>query len=298
MKTPYFGKVLTAMITPFNPDGSVNLAATKALVEWWLDHGSDGLVVTGSTGEAATMNAEEKQALWKTVVQQVNGRVPVLAGTGSNNTAGSIEATQMADACGVDGFLVVGPYYNKPTAEGYYRHFKAIAACTEKPLMLYNVPGRTAANIAPAVIARVAKDCPNVVALKEAAGNVAQVAELYRILPEDFSIYSGDDALILPFMSVGATGLVSVLSNIGGEILQDLMQAYEEGRVKEAAQLNKRMVPLAQAMFIETNPIPVKAAVTLVTGIDAGAPRLPLTPMSDAALIKMKAVLREYGLVR
>ena len=298
MKNPYFGRVLTAMVTPFHGDGSVNLEATKQLVEWWLDHGSDGLVVTGSTGEAATMTAEEKKAVWTTVVQQVKGRVPVIAGTGSNNTAGSIEATQMADACGVDGFLVVGPYYNKPTAEGYYQHFKAIAACTEKPLMLYNVPGRTGANIPPAVIARVAKDCSNVVAVKEAAGNVGQVAELYRILPEDFSIYSGDDVLLLPFMSVGATGIVSVLSNIGGEMLQDMMRAYEEGRVKEAAALNKRVVPLAQALFIETNPIPVKAAVTLVTGIDAGAPRLPLTPMSEGAQAKMTEVLREYGLVR
>lgn len=298
MKVPYFGRILTAMVTPFGPDGSVNLEAARQLVEWWLEHGSDGLVVTGSTGEAATMTAEEKKALWACVVEQVKGRVPVIAGTGSNNTAASIEATRAADACGVDGFLVVGPYYNKPTQEGYYQHFKAIAACTDKPLILYNVPGRTAANISPATVARVAKDCPNVVAIKEAAGNVAQVAELYRLLPEDFSIYSGDDGLILPFMSVGATGLISVLSNINGEILQELMRAYEEGQVREAAQLNKKMVPLADAMFIETNPIPVKAAVTLVTGIDAGNPRLPLTPMSEGALAKMTGILREYGLVK
>lgn len=298
MKVPYFGRILTAMVTPFGPDGSVNLEAARQLVEWWLEHGSDGLVVTGSTGEAATMTADEKKALWACVVEQVKGRVPVIAGTGSNNTAASIEATRAADACGVDGFLVVGPYYNKPTQEGYYQHFKAIAACTDKPLILYNVPGRTAANISPATVARVAKDCPNVVAIKEAAGNVAQVAELYRLLPEDFSIYSGDDGLILPFMSVGATGLISVLSNINGEILQELMRAYEEGQVREAAQLNKKMVPLADAMFIETNPIPVKAAVTLVTGIDAGAPRLPLTPMSEGALAKMTGILREYGLVK
>lgn len=298
MKVPYFGRILTAMVTPFGPDGSVNLEAARQLVEWWLEHGSDGLVVTGSTGEAATMTAEEKKALWACVVEQVKGRVPVIAGTGSNNTAASIEATRAADACGVDGFLVVGPYYNKPTQEGYYQHFKAIAACTDKPLILYNVPGRTAANISPATVARVAKDCPNVVAIKEAAGNVAQVAELYRLLPEDFSIYSGDDGLILPFMSVGATGLISVLSNINGEILQELMRAYEEGQVREAAQLNKKMVPLADAMFIETNPIPVKAAVTLVTGIDAGDPRLPLTPMSEDALAKMTGILREYGLVK
>ena len=296
MKNPYFGRLLTAMVTPFDATG-VNVEAVKKLVEFWLAHGSDGLVVTGSTGEAATMTTEEKKLLWTTVVQQVNGRVPVVAGTGSNNTANSIEMTKLAESCGVDGVLIVGPYYNKPTQEGYYRHFKAIADSTSCKVILYNVPGRTAANIAPAPVARVAKDCPNVVAIKEAAGNVAQVAELYRILPADFTIYSGDDGLILPFMSVGATGLISVLSNIDGDILQQLMQAYEDGKVKEAADLNKKMVPLANAMFLETNPIPVKAAVSLVTGIDCGEPRLPLTPMSEGALEKMKGILKEYGLI-
>ena len=199
---------------------------------------------------------------------------------------------------GVDGVLIVGPYYNKPTQEGFYQHFAAVAQSTALPIIVYNVPGRTASNIAPATVARLAEDFENIVAIKEAAGNVAQVAELYTVLPEDFTIYSGDDGLILPFMSVGATGLISVLSNIGGGILQDVMQAYEDGRVKEAAKLNAQMVPLANAMFIETNPIPVKAAVTLVTGIDAGQPRLPLTPMEAANKAKMTAVLQEYGLVK
>ena len=297
MKVPYFGRLLTAMVTPFTEDGQVNHKAAAELTEWWLAHGSDGLVVTGSTGEAATMTAEEKLALYRTVVKQVNGRVPVIAGTGSNNTQASIEFTRAAEETGVDGCLVVGPYYNKPTQEGYYQHFGAIAAATKLPVMLYNVPGRTAANVAPATVARVARDFSNVVALKEAAGNVAQVAELFRILPEDFSIYSGDDGLILPFMSVGAVGLVSVLSNVDGQILQDVMQAYEDGRVKEAALLNKKMVPLAQAMFLETNPIPVKAAVSLVTGIETGKPRLPLTPMTEAGLEKLKEVLKAYHLM-
>ena len=270
MKNPYFGRILTAMITPFAADGSLNLEATKQLVEWWIAHGTDALVVTGSTGEAATMTMEEKKAIWATVVKQVNGRIPVIAGTGSNNTANSVETTKIADEIGVD---------------------------TAKPIILYNVPGRTAANIPPTTVARIAKDFKNVVAIKEAAGNVAQVAELFRLLPADFTIYSGDDGLLLPFASVGATGVVSVLSNIGGEILQDLMTAYESGDVKKAAEINKRMVPLANSLFIETNPIPVKAAVTLVTGIDAGAPRLPLTPMTEGALAKMKAILAENGLI-
>lgn len=298
MKNPYFGRLLTAMVTPFNADGSVNYEKAADLAEWLINNGSDGLVVAGSTGEAATMSAEEKLELFRVVVNRINKRVPVIAGTGSNNTADSIKMTKMAEAMGVDGVLIVAPYYNKPTQEGFYQHFAAVAQSTALPIIVYNVPGRTASNIAPATVARLAEDFENIVAIKEAAGNVAQVAELYTVLPEDFTIYSGNDGLILPFMSVGATGLISVLSNIGGGILQDVMQAYEDGRVKEAAKLNAKMVPLANAMFIETNPIPVKAAVTLVTGIDAGQPRLPLTPMEAANKAKMTAVLQEYGLVK
>lgn len=298
MKNPYFGRLLTAMVTPFNADGSVNYEKAADLAEWLINNGSDGLVVAGSTGEAATMSAEEKLELFRVVVNRINKRVPVIAGTGSNNTADSVKMTKMAEAMGVDGALIVGPYYNKPTQEGFYQHFAAVAQSTGLPIIVYNVPGRTASNISPAIVARLAADFENIVAIKEAAGNVAQVAELYSVLPEEFTIYSGDDGLILPFMSVGAIGLISVLSNIGGGILQDVMQAYEDGRVREAAKLNARMVPLANAMFIETNPIPVKAAVTLVTGIDAGQPRLPLTPMEPANKAKMVAVLQEYGLVK
>ena len=298
MKNPYFGRLLTAMVTPFNADGSVNYEKAADLAEWLINNGSDGLVVAGSTGEAATMSAEEKLELFRVVVNRINKRVPVIAGTGSNNTADSVKMTKMAEAMGVDGALIVGPYYNKPTQEGFYQHFAAVAQSTGLPIIVYNVPGRTASNISPAIVARLAADFENIVAIKEAAGNVAQVAELYSVLPEEFTIYSGDDGLILPFMSVGATGLISVLSNIGGGILQDVMQAYEDGRVREAAKLNARMVPLANAMFIETNPIPVKAAVTLVTGIDAGQPRLPLTPMEPANKAKMVAVLQEYGIVK
>lgn len=298
MKNPYFGRLLTAMVTPFNADGSVNYEKAADLAEWLINNGSDGLVVAGSTGEAATMSAEEKLELFRVVVNRINKRVPVIAGTGSNNTADSVKMTKMAEAMGVDGALIVGPYYNKPTQEGFYQHFAAVAQSTGLPIIVYNVPGRTASNISPAIVARLAADFENIVAIKEAAGNVAQVAELYSVLSEEFTIYSGDDGLIIPFMSVGATGLISVLSNIGGGILQDVMQAYEDGRVREAAKLNARMVPLANAMFIETNPIPVKAAVTLVTGIDAGQPRLPLTPMEPANKAKMVAVLQEYGLVK
>lgn len=298
MNKPYFGRLLTAMVTPFNADGSINYEAGADFADWLLANGSDGLVVEGSTGEAATMDMDEKIKFMQTIVARVNGRAKIVAGAGTNCTASTIDLVKKMEACGVDGVLVVGPYYNKPTQEGYYQHFAAVAKATKLPIIVYNVPGRTGGNIAPETVARLAADFSNIVAIKEAAGNVAQTAELYRVLPEDFSIYSGDDGLILPFLSVGACGLISVLANVNGNILQQLMQAYSEGRVKDAADLNKVMVPLAKAMFIESNPIPIKAAVTKVTGINAGAPRLPLTPISAVAEAKLDAALKAAGMIK
>lgn len=298
MKKPYFGRLLTAMVTPFNADGSINYEAGADFADWLLANGSDGLVVEGSTGEAATMDMDEKIKFMQTIVARVNGRAKIVAGAGTNCTASTIDLVKKMEACGVDGVLVVGPYYNKPTQEGYYQHFAAVAKATKLPIIVYNVPGRTGGNIAPETVARLAADFSNIVAIKEAAGNVAQTAELYRVLPEDFSIYSGDDGLVLPFLSVGACGLISVLANVNGNILQQLMQAYSEGRVKDAADINKVMVPLAKAMFIESNPIPIKAAVTKVTGIEAGAPRLPLTPISAAAEAKLDAALKAAGMIK
>lgn len=298
MKNPYFGRLLTAMVTPFNADGSVNYKNAADLADWLIAHGSDGLVVCGSTGEAATMTLEERLELFHVILERVNKRVPVVVGAGSNCTADTVKMVKLAEEAGVDGVLIVGPYYNKPTQEGFYRHFAAVAKATTLPVIVYNVPGRTGSNIAPATVARLAADFKNIVAIKEAAGNVGQVNELFTVLPEDFTIYSGDDIELLPFMSVGATGLISVLSNCGGEMLQNIMQAYEDGRVKEAARLNTKMVPLAKAMFMETNPIPVKAATTMVTGIDCGDPRLPLTPLSVAHKEQLAAMLKEYGLMK
>ena len=297
MTDAYFGRLLTAMVTPFDEDGSVNCEAAADFAEWLLANGSDGLVVEGSTGEAATMFMDEKIAVLKAVVERVNGRAPVIVGAGTNCTASTLELINAVEACGVDGLLVVGPYYNKPTQEGYYQHFAAVAKSTSLPIIVYNVPGRTGSNIEPKTIARLAAEFPNIVAVKEAAGNVAQTAELFRVLPENVTIYSGDDGLVLPFMSVGARGVISVLGNIGGQMLQDVMRLYSEGKVAEAAELNKKLVPLANSMFIESNPIPVKYAVTKVTGIDAGAPRLPLTPLSEGGVAKLDAILAEYGLV-
>ena len=297
MAEAYFGRLLTAMVTPFNADGSVNCEAAADFAEWLLANGSDGLVVEGSTGEAATMFMDEKIAVLKAVVERVNGRAPVIVGAGTNCTASTLELINAVEACGVDGLLVVGPYYNKPTQEGYYQHFAAVAKSTNLPIIVYNVPGRTGSNIEPKTVARLAAEFPNIVAVKEAAGNVAQTAELFRVLPENVTIYSGDDGLVLPFMAVGARGVISVLGNIGGQMLQDVMQLYSEGKVAEAAELNKKLVPLANSLFIESNPIPVKYAVTKVTGIDAGAPRLPLTPLSEAGVAKLDAILAEYGLI-
>ena len=286
-----------ALITPFKEDESVDYDALMRMVDYLLQNNADFLCVLGTTAETPTLTEEEKKTIKKMVIDRVNGRIPILLGVGGNNTRAIVETLKNDDFTGVDAILSVVPYYNKPSQEGIYQHYKAIAEATELPIVLYNVPGRTASNISPAIVARLAADFENIVAIKEAAGNVAQVAELYSVLPEEFTIYSGDDGLILPFMSVGATGLISVLSNIGGGILQDVMQAYEDGRVREAAKLNARMVPLANAMFIETNPIPVKAAVTLVTGIDAGQPRLPLTPMEDSYRSQLKQALIDARLL-
>lgn len=297
MSNPYFGRLLTAMVTPFNEDGSINCQAGADLAEWLINNGSNGLVVEGSTGEAATMYLEEKLAFLDAVVERINKRVPIVVGAGTNCTATTIDLVKEMEKHGVDGLLVVGPYYNKPTQEGFYQHFAAVAKATTLPIIVYNVPGRTGSNILPETIARLARDFDNIVAVKEAAGNVLQVAELYRLLPAEFTIYSGDDSLILPFMAVGAKGLISVLGNVNGNLLQQMMQAYSEGKVKEAAGLNKKVVPLAKAMFIESNPIPVKAAVTKVTGINAGNARLPLTPISAQAEEKLINVLKEYEMI-
>jgi len=297
MQNPYFGRLLTAMVTPFKEDGSVNYSEAADFAEWLLANGSDGLVVAGTTGEAPTMTFEEKKELFTTVIKRIAGKAPIVVGTGSNDTNATIRATKMAEEVGADGVLVVGPYYNKPTQEGFYQHFKAVAASTKLPVVIYNVPSRTGTNILPATVARLAKDCKNIVAIKEAAGNVSQVAELYSAVPRDFTIYSGDDLLILPFMSVGATGLISVLSNLGGKLLQDLMTAYEKGEVKEAMELNAKMLPQAHAMFIVSNPIPVKEAVTMLTPFNAGPFRLPLCSLTKDERASVKKALKDSGLM-
>lgn len=284
-----FGRVLTAMVTPFHADGSVNYEGAAELARYLIDNGSDGLVVAGSTGEAATMTAEEKLKLFEVVLDAVGDRATIIAGTGSNDTMASAAFTQAAEKVGVHGALVVGPYYNKPTQEGFYQHFKTIAEATSLPIMLYNVPGRTASNIAPETVARLAQ-IPNIVAIKEASGNVEQAAEIIRITPADFEVYSGDDALTLPILAVGGKGIISVAGHVVGNRIQAMIQAFLAGDIKKAQEINLSILPVFKSMFIVTNPIPVKTAVGLM-GLPAGTFRLPLTPADDAVVAKLKAVL-------
>ena len=295
---PYFGQLMTAMVTFFNEDGSLNAEGTADFAAWLLDHGSDAVLVSGTTGEAPTMTVGEKEELFTRVIAKVNGRGPVIVGTGSNNTADVLKMNQLAEKVGADGVLVVGPYYNKPSQEGFYQHFKTIAQHTKLPIIIYNVPGRTGKNIEPETIARLAKECPNIVAVKEASGNIAQAAKLHRLAPKDFSIYSGDDGLILPLMSVGAVGLISVLSNVNGQLLKDLMQAYVKGDVEKATALNDVMVPQADSMFLVSNPIPIKEAVTKMTPFNAGVYRLPMCPMTPAEREKVTAAWKASGLLQ
>lgn len=295
---PYFGQLMTAMVTFFNEDGSLNAEGTADFAAWLLDHGSDAVLVSGTTGEAPTMTVAEKEELFTRVIAKVNGRGPVIVGTGSNNTADVLKMNQLAEKVGADGVLVVGPYYNKPSQEGFYQHFKTIAQHTKLPIIIYNVPGRTGKNIEPETIARLAKECPNIVAVKEASGNIAQAAKLHRLAPKDFSIYSGDDGLILPLMIVGAVGLISVLSNVNGQLLKDLMQAYVKGDVEKATALNDVMVPQADSMFLVSNPIPIKEAVTKMTPFNAGVYRLPMCPMTPAEREKVTAAWKASGLLQ
>ena len=291
-----FGRLITAMITPMNDDGSINYQLAADFAENLINNGSDALVVAGSTGEAATLSADEKLELFRAVAQRVNGRAKIIGGTGSNDTQSSINLTKQAASTGIDGVMLVGPYYNKPTQQGFYEHFKAVATATELPVVLYNVPGRTSSNIAPATVAKLANELPNVVALKEACGNLEQVIELMSVVPEDFIIYSGDDELTIPMMAIGAHGVISVVGNIAGNEMQEMIQAFLAKDITKAAKLQVHMHRLIKAMFMVTNPIPVKAAACLTTlNNQGGKLRLPLTPMSAAELTTLIDILKTYN---
>jgi len=292
-----FGRVMTAMVTPFDQSGDVNYAVAEALAAHLVAHGTDTLVICGTTGESPTLSWDEEYQLFNVVKQTVAGNAKVVAGTGSNSTQEAIAATQKAEKLGLDGSLQVVPYYNKPPQEGLYRHFKAIAEATpDLPMILYNIPGRTGQNLAPETIARLAA-VPNIVGVKEASGSLDQVSQVRRSTPPDFGIYSGDDSLTLPMLAVGGQGVISVASHLVGDSLQQMIQAFEQGHVQIATQIHLKLLPLFKALFITTNPIPVKAALRL-QGWQVGGLRLPLNDESAIAEPQLKAAMAELGLLQ
>ncbi|KJS11179.1 MAG: dihydrodipicolinate synthase [Desulfotomaculum sp. BICA1-6] len=283
------------MVTPFNKDQTIDFEQVKKLARHLVQSGSDGLVLAGTTGESPTLSKDEKVELFRVVVEEVGGDAIVIAGTGGNNTAASVELTRAAEKVGVDGVLQVSPYYNKPTQEGLYQHFKAIAASTNLPVMLYNIPGRTAVNILPQTVIRLA-EIENITSIKEASGSLDQVSELRRSLPDHFAIYSGDDSMTLPIMSLGGKGVVSVAAHIVGPKIQEMVNAFTSGNVTMATKIHSSLYPVFKILFITTNPVPVKAAMNML-GWKVGAPRLPLVDVNEAEREALRRVLADFQLL-
>jgi len=290
-----FGQLLTAMVTPFDARGKVDLGAARELALMLVDSGSDGLVVAGTTGESPVIPEEEKIRLFRAVKEAVGDRATVIANTGNYNTEESIKLSREAQELGVDGVMLVVPYYNRPNQEGLYQHFKAIASSIELPVLLYNVPSRTGRNLETETVKRLA-EMENIIAVKEAAGDMDQVSQLRNVTPPDFLIYSGDDSLTLPMLALGAHGVVSVASHLVGKRIKEMIIAFKEGKVKIAQSIHAELFPLMRAMFLTTNPVPVKTALKLM-GYPVGDVKLPLVPLNEAELDKLKAVLRQYNLV-
>jgi len=293
MKRVFQGSMV-AVVTPFK-DGRVDEAKVRELVEFHIKNGTDVLVPCGTTGESPTLSHDEHRRVIELAIQTANKRIPVVAGTGSNSTAEAIELTRYAKNAGADGALVVLPYYNKPTQQGLIAHCRAIADAVELPLILYNIPGRTGINMLPETLAVLA-DHPNIVGMKEATGNLEQMTHDIVLCGAKLSFLSGDDTLTLPLMAVGGKGVISVVANIVPRDVADLTRAFLSGDWKRARELHLKLFPLCQAMFCETNPIPVKTAMALM-GMIGGELRMPLCPMSEANLSKLKAALRAYGLI-
>jgi len=288
-----FGRISTAMVTPFDNNGNIDFQKTEKLVEYLIHHGTDSIVVAGTTGESPTLTTEEKLALFKHVVSVVNKRVPVIAGTGTNNTRASIELTKKAEQTGVDAIMLVTPYYNKPNQEGIYQHFKAIAESTHLPVMLYNVPGRTSSSIAPETVIRLS-EIDNIVAIKEASGDLDNMAKIIEKTPDNFALYTGDDSLTLPTLSIGGDGVISVASHVVGDEMQEMIQAFLSGDVKKAGSFHRRLLPLMKELFKAPNPVPVKAALQ-IKGLDVGPVRLPLVPLTTDERTSLAAVIHELG---
>ena len=285
----------TAMITPFKTDGSVDEQALRRFVDFQISGGVDMLLPCGTTGEGATLDDNETDRVVQIVVEQAKGRVPVIAGAGSNSTAKAIQLTKRAKRVGADGVLSVGPYYNKPTQQGFYEHFKAIAECEAIPVIVYNVPGRTGSNIEARTMLRLA-EVPNIVAVKEASGNLGQMMDIIRDAPQDFRVLSGDDALTLPLIAMGGHGVVSVVSNETPDLMSAMVNAALEGNLAKARELHYKLLPLMNINFIESNPIPAKAALAMMGLIEENY-RLPMVRITPANKDKVAKVIEELGLV-
>lgn len=287
-----FGKVITAMVTPFDEELNIDYKALENLIEHLLATGTDTLLVAGTTGESPTLTDEEKLDLFKACKEIAGKRAKIMAGTGSNSTLHSIELSQKAEKVGADSLLLVSPYYNKPTQEGLYRHFKAIAEAVDIPVVPYNVPGRTAVTIEPETLARLS-EIKNVVAVKDAVGNLDKTSKT-RLLAPNLEIYSGDDSLTLPMLALGAQGVISVASHVVGSEIKQMITSFEEGNTKKAEEIHLKLFNIFKSLFVITNPIPVKAALNLI-GVQVGGLRLPLCDADDNTVAALKKALSELG---
>ena len=294
MKKIIFKGCGTAIVTPFNENG-VNFDEFKRLIEFQIENNVDSIIVCGTTGEASTMTTEEKKETIEFALKVSNGRVPIIAGTGGNCTKSVIEFTKWAESIGVDGALIVTPYYNKTTQDGLIAHYSAIAKETNLPIILYSVPGRTGVNILPATCKKLS-EIPNIVAIKEASGNLSQIAEIANLCKDNLSIYSGNDDQILPILSVGGIGVISVLSNVAPKYTHEIVYNFLNGNINNAINDQIKAIPLIKALFCEVNPIPVKAALNMI-GYNVGTPRLPLIEMSDNGKNTLKKELESFGLL-
>lgn len=283
-----------ALVTPFNENG-VNFDKLGEVIEYHIENKTDAIIVCGTTGEATTMSDEEKLAVIKYTVEKVNKRIPVIAGTGSNDTMHSVHLSQEAEKLGADGLLVITPYYNKANIRGLRLHFETIAKSTKLPIILYNVPGRTNMNMKPSFVAELA-EIENIVAIKEASGNISQVAEIAALCGDNLNIYSGNDDQIVPILSLGGAGVISVLSNVMPKETSDICKLYFEGKVKESAELQIKLCDLINALFVEVNPIPVKTALRLM-GYNVGNLRMPLSEMTEGNLETLKTTLKKHDLI-
>lgn len=295
MKNPIFTGAGVAIITPFTADGKVNEKVLAEIIEYQIAHSTDAIVICGTTGESATLDHNEHTQAIKVAVDVTAGRIPVIAGTGSNDTAYALKLSNDAEKLGVDGLLMVTPYYNKASQEGLIKHFNYVADRVSTPIILYNVPSRTGCEIKPETYAELAKH-KMIYAAKEATGNLSSIAKTISLVPEDFAIYSGNDDQITPIMSLGGKGVISVLSNILPQVAHDIAQTALDGDFKKSAELQLKYLELCNAMFMDVNPIPVKAAMRLM-GIDVGPLRLPLCDMKPANTEKLKSVLQKYELI-